>query len=256
MEEVDFDELTKILRGFEERETTAEKVDTKYQYAYVTMPEVESNIDEYIIPELQDACKSLWDRNVFTFMCSNREDNGSAYIILEKLSEENKAIFEELRQKYPQHFVYDGYRHADRIEISDVTKMTEKEISTAFMKLARYFVLQDVQPRFYLTAEDYLIECGCYDEIPNPDYIEDVGPMPSTASLKDIDEYFAKLNTPKTIKVFNKNKMTKSFKEYVVENGDENRADCETGKVYESPYFLKKHFEFLNTQNKENTLGL
>ncbi len=252
--EVDFDELTRLIRSFEEGAKSPEKRDTKYQYSYVSMPEVESNIDEYIIPELQEACKSLWERNVFTFMCSNRNDGGSAYIILESLSPENKEIFEQLKQDHPEYFIFDNYRHADRIQIPDVTKMSEEEISTAFVKLTRHFVSQDVQPRFYLTPEDYLIDCGCYDEIPNPEYKGDPGPMPTTSSLKELDEYFAKCNIPQTIKVFNKGKMTKSFKEYVIENQDENRTDFTTGKVYESPYFLKKHFEFINLQRNEKTL--
>ena len=73
--------------------------------------------------------------------------------------------------------------------------------------------------------------------------------MLTKASLEELDEYFAKSDIPKTIKVFNKDKMSKSYKEYVRENGDENRTDFTTGKVYSSPYFLKKHFEFTNIQN-------
>ena len=108
--EVDFDELIRSIRSLEEEAKTTEKRDTKYEYCYVSMPEVEANIDEYIIPELQEACKSLWKRNVFTFMCSNRNDGGSAYIILESLSPENKEIFEQLKKDHPEYFIFDNYR--------------------------------------------------------------------------------------------------------------------------------------------------
>ena len=75
-------------------------------------------------------------------------------------------------------------------------------------------------------------------------------PMPMT-NLEEVDKWFKQISCPKTKKVFNKNKMNKSFEEYVKENGDENRTDFETGKVYDSPYFLKKHLEYLNLKNED-----
>lgn len=215
------------------------KRDAKYQYRHVSMTEVIANIDEYIISELQEACKSLWDRNIFTYMCSNREDDDEAYIVLEKLSPENTEIFEQLRKKHPENFTIDYWRYNRFcINIPDVTQMSEEEISSAFLKLSSYFVPQDVQNDFYLTKEDYLILYGCYKEVPNPNYVEDVDSVPIVATLEEIDKWFEKSGQPKTIKVFSKNKMTKSFEEYVKENGDEHCTDFNTGKVYRSPYFL------------------
>ncbi len=225
----------------------------QYNYTYVSMPEVERNIDEYIIPELQEACKTLWSKNVFTFMCSNRNDGGAAYIILEKLSPENQAIFEKLKKKSPANYLFDTYRNANRIQIPCVTDMSYEEISKEFLKLISPLKPQEVQSRFYISKEDYLISQGCYDEVPNPDYDENPGPMPTTADLKILDAWFAKCNTPATLKVFNPNKMTKSFEGYVLDNGDLDRTDLKSGKVYENAYFLDKQKKYeKNLKRKVN----
>lgn len=256
----DLKDLSDRIHQQEQNLTGREKADTKYNHSNVYIVDVMNNIDEYIIPELQEACKLLWSKNIFTFMCSNREDGGSAYIILGALSPENNEIFNQLMTKQPENFTIDEWRvNYFRLQIPDVTKMSEQEISSAFVKLASSLDLQDVQKVFYINSEDYLINCGCYDEISNPDYVEVTESMPTTASLEVLDEWFAKINCPKTIKVFNKNKMTKSFREYVCENGDENRTDFELKRVYEHPYFLKKHLEYVKAkeiEEKENDRSL
>lgn len=185
-------------------------------------------------------------------MVSNRNDGGSTYIYLSgDLLDKNKEIWNNLTKKYPNNFYKGTYRKELRIQIADTTKMTEKEISDAFVKIANLFKVQDVNHNFYQTSEDYLIECGCYEEIPNPEYVEISSLMPTVGNLEEIDKWFKQISCPKTKKVFNKNKMNKSFEEYVKENGDENRTDFETGKVYESPYFLKRHLEYVELKNTD-----
>lgn len=248
----DLKDLSERIHQQEQNLTGREKADTKYNHSNVYIVDVINNIDEYIIPELQEACKLLWDKNIFTFMCSNREDGGSAYIILGALSDENTEIFKQLMKKYPENFTIDEWRHNYfRLQIPDVTKMSEKEISSAFVRLASNLVLQDIQKVYYINSEDYLIKCGCYDEVPNPNYVEVTEPMPTTPSLEALDEWFAKKSCPKTIKVFDKNKMTKSFREYVSENGDKNRTDFELERIYEHPYFLNKHLEYVKAKEQE-----
>ena len=83
-----------------------------YQYEHVPVSEVSKEIDRFIIPELQSACRSLWQRNIFTFMCSNREDGKSKYIILSNLSQENEDIFKSLMESDPDHYTYSSYRAA------------------------------------------------------------------------------------------------------------------------------------------------
>ena len=64
---------------------------------------VAHNINEFIIPECQEACISLWARNIGTFMCSNRDElSDISYILLNDLSEENKHIIDELIKKEHQ----------------------------------------------------------------------------------------------------------------------------------------------------------
>lgn len=236
------DEGEKLADQKEILESEKEGLPLKYQYSHIPMEEVVKNIDEYIIPELQDPCVCLWDRNIFTFMVSNRNDGGSSYICLDgNLSEKNQKIWDELSRKYPKKYYKDAYRNALTIKIEDTTKMTEREITNEFMHMVLNFELQDVPSKFYLNKEQYLIKCGCYDEIPNPEYIDDVGPMPQTANLEELDEWIAKTRQPETIKIFNKNKKIKSLKKYVKENGDIDKFDVETGRVYTNKYFLERH---------------
>ena len=74
------------------------------------------------------------------------------------------------------------------------------------------------------------------------------------AIRKAMIEYDKKCEIPETIKTFNKNKMTKSFEEYVRDNGDEDKLDATTGNVYQSKYFLKKHLDYLNSLKQEKPL--
>lgn len=268
MDEIDWDKMDWDIIDqidavdLEQKPIEHQEFDRRYQYSAVPMPVVEANIEEYVIPELQEACKSLWAKNIFTFMCSNRNDGGSAYIILEDLSDENKAIWNKLQEKYPENFRYNVVRKANSIRIDDVSAMSEEEISNEFMKLCEDFILQDVQSNCYKTAEDYLVYCGCYDETPNPKYkmptsdsgiLGDIDINDLEAVRKAIMEYDAIHDIRKTIKTFNKNKMTKSFEDYVRDNGDEDKLDRATGNVYKSTYFLKKHLDYVKSQKQEKT---
>ena len=232
------------------------KFSTRYQYSYVPMLDVINDIDEYIIPELQEACKSLWERNIYTFMCSNRDDNGEAYICLELLSEENMEIFESLKSKHPKNYMLDGWRgNRVCILIKDVTLITIEEISSAFLNLVKDFKMQDVQKDFYVTKEAYLISNGAYDEIPNPNYKENVDSLLNFSSLEEVEKWLKQCREPQTIKVFNKNKMTKSFEEYVKENNDLDKTDLKLGRVYCEPYFLQRHLEYIELK-KADIVGI
>lgn len=223
----------------------------QYQYSHVPVEEVEKNIDEYIIPELQPALKALLEKNIFTFMCSNQDDKNIAYIILDDLTEVNEALFQAYRQEKPENFLFDGYRQANRIQIKDTSTLNKQEISDKFLELVKGFILQDVPKKFYLEKEDYLVKCGCFNEIDNPKY-KKVGTMPTKNAaesprqyLKRLDEWTISLSIPKTIKVFDETKVKKSLDEYVQENGDEDKFDKENERVYISPYFLQKHKNYV-----------
>lgn len=58
-----------------------------FEYTHIPWHLVAQDIDEYIIPECQEACKYLWAKNIGTFMCSNRsESDDTKYILLNNMS--------------------------------------------------------------------------------------------------------------------------------------------------------------------------
>lgn len=221
-----------------------DKKPPKYNYTYVNMEEVMKNPDEYIIPELQEACKKLWSMNIFTFMCSNRDDGGHSYILLEKLSNENQSIFNELREKYPKNFIYSQYRKCFGIDFN-TENMSEQEIAKKFEEAISYFKQQDIQNTFFTTRERFLLDCGCYKEVPNPNYVEDPGPMPTGTDLEALDEWFKKIDQPKMIKEFDESKVVKPMEEYLKEKNITTSYDPKTQRIYESKFFLDRHLEFV-----------
>ena len=79
----------------------------KYEYTYVPTYMVAENMEEYIIPECQEACRSFWNKNIMTFMCSNyNELSDQKYVMINELSDQNKEKFEELIQKDPEHYYF------------------------------------------------------------------------------------------------------------------------------------------------------
>lgn len=234
------DELQKRVKELETN--IAEGKPKKYNYTYVGMETVMQNPAEYIIPELLEACKMLWSMNIFTFMCSNREDYGHSYILLEKLSDENQAIFDEIRKKHPKNFIYSQYRKCFGIDFY-TENLSEQEIVERFEKAINHFVPQDIQNTFYLTREQFLLDCGCYKEVPNPKYVENPGPMPMGTDLSTLDEWFEKCHQPKLIKEFDESKVIKPIEEYLKEKGV-TTYDPKTKRIYQSEFFLKRHLEF------------
>lgn len=225
-------------------------VNTKYQYSYVGMEEVMNNPEEYIIPELQQACKKLWDMNIFTFMVSNREDGGNTYIILEKLSEKNEKIFKKLMKESPNNYIFDDYRNSLAIKFF-TENISEQKIARMFDMAIKHFAPQDVQKPFYLTEKEFLINCGCNKKIPNPDFVEP-GPMPSNGNIQEFNEWLKKTEIPETITIFDKSKVTKSIKEYLKEKNVLSCYDPATKRIYSSELFLKKHLDYVKKHNETN----
>lgn len=122
--------------------------DTRYQYPYVELEKVMSNPTEYIIPQCLPACRSLWSKNIETFMVSNNDDN-DLYVLLTNVSPENMAVFREMQKQDPR-FIYDGYRSTIGIAVkgNDSNAMHELE------RLTEVFRVQDTMR--FKTAEDFL----------------------------------------------------------------------------------------------------
>lgn len=240
------DELEKINANFEKEPDTSSPWQ---RHTYEAIHIVAQNIDEYIIPELQEPCKKLWDKNIFTFMVSNRNDNGDTWIMLTSdLSPENRDIYDELSEKYPDIYYPSITRQKSlQIRLKDTDSLSVEELSEKFSKLVEPFKPQDVGKFHYQTEEQFLIYCGCYDEIPNPEH------KLLQLNFSNVEDMIASLNKPRvpeTIKVFNPNKMTKTLEEYVKEKNAESRFDPTTRRIYDSKWLLDKHKKFLKTTEK------
>jgi hypothetical protein len=176
-------------------------------------------------------------------MCSNRCDGGDSFILLEPLSDENQAIFNKLMKEHPENFIYDKVREKLRIQFY-TENLSEQKIAEMFDKAISYFKSQDVPKGFYLTKEQFLINCGCYKEVPNPKYVKNPGPFPASSNLKVQDKYFEKCNQPKMLKIFDETKVTKPFDAYLKENGI-TTYDPESQKIYRSEFCLKRHLDYV-----------
>ena len=228
-----------------------------FNYSYVDMEEVASNIDEYIIPECQEACKMLWNKNIFTFMCSNRDDGDNKYIMVSSLSEENEALFKALMERYPSYYNYDGiFRHAYSINVH----ANPDRASELLKKLTTPFQMQDVQEGFQ-TVEDFLIDrfgiCRTVekDKSPQPQMEDFENPL---EYLDALDEWAVSVGSGDEV-VFDESKMTKSVEEYLQEAGVSDLYDADQKVVYKSKFYMDAHKKYLvqikdtRMPNKENS---
>lgn len=140
--------IAKFKANIGSAKTNAIPKDTKYQYSYVELEKVMSNPTEYIIPQCLPACRSLWSKNIETFMVSNNDDN-DLYVLLTNVSPENMAVFRKIQKQDPR-FIYDGYRSTIGIAVkgNDSNAMYELE------RLTEVFSVQDTMR--FKTAEDFL----------------------------------------------------------------------------------------------------
>ncbi len=222
---------------------------TLYQYEHVPVSEVSKQIDRFIIPELQNACRSLWQRNIFTFMCSNQEDGKNKYIVLSDLSQENEDIFKRLMESDPDHYTYSSYRDAYSIHFES---NNVSEIISEFTRLIGPFKIQDVLGEGYKSLEDFLAQnCGLGKYIPNPNYNLNAE-MPKFEDFEDPTEFISKLNEytnsldlSKEILVFDETKLEKPIEEYLKEKGVLHLYDKERGLVYDNSYYMERHQKYL-----------
>lgn len=224
-----------------------DKSKNNFLYPYVQTDEVAENIDEFIIPECQEACKSFWTKNIFTYMCSNRDDGDNKYVLLSRLSPENKAIFEKLKKEDPEHYFYSDYREAYGIR----ARGDGEEVSKELEKLTEKFKMQDVLEGYY-TVENFLIQhFDLSKTVPNPDYVEDLE-MPDMDDFDSVEdflrasrEYTKRFVEPETIEVFDETKMTKSAEEYIAETEYKDLYDPERKVVYFSEFYKRGHLRYL-----------
>ena len=129
-----------------------------YGYMHVDLEIVAGNIGEYIIPECRDACKKLWEHNIFTNIFSDipahspRESEAESsyiWISLGRLSPENQEIFDRLHQQDPEHYLEEG-----KICVSRDAENIDEQL----LKLSDVFEMQDVieEGEGYMTVKDFI----------------------------------------------------------------------------------------------------
>lgn len=133
------------------------KYSAQYQYMHVDTEHVIDNIEEYIIPECQQACRLLWSKNIETFMTSNYEDK-DLYISFGQLSNENQTIFNEMSKNDKRYF-FDEFRHYYGIRSKGINEESVNNLNS----LTEVFLIQDVEKRRYKTADEFLAGFKCQD---------------------------------------------------------------------------------------------
>lgn len=219
---------------------------------------VEANPRRYIIEECIPACIELWNKNIYTFMVSDHLNEGVCWIevVADSFSDENKEIYAQLEGDDVVKFSY----HSGTLNfgVECVGKVGQEKL----LELAKQFKMQDVPyNQAYVSVQDFLMNyCDCYDEVPNPNYREMKEPWCMELSLNEKIEYFKKydawensIESKKTLKQFNANKITKQIEELVAEHN----MILEDDRVYLSEFHYKKHQNYLNYINKiDNDVNL
>ena len=206
--------------------------------SHSTQEEVEQNPKKYIIEECIPACQELWKRNIYTFMVSDHLNENVSWIevIFDSLSEENKKILQDLSGDDVIKFSY--HKGCANFGVNKVGKEGQERLKA----IAQKFKMQDVPANLaYITPDKFLFEyCGCYDEIPNPDYIDMLPPSVWTLeSGKEYLDWMDSERSKKTIRKFNPNKRQKPVKELADEKGM--IIDEKKGRVYLSSFHYAKH---------------
>jgi hypothetical protein len=187
------------------------------------MEYVVNDIEEYVIPECQEACKLLWSKNIETFMSSNYDDQ-DLYILLSKLSNENQKIFDEMSKNDKRYF-FDEYRHYYGIGVNGTGEESVNDLNS----LTEAFSIQDVEERRYKTADDFL-----------KDFKYQGGPM---AGIDKYGNIHRDINpTLKDVSFLDALQATKSQDLYVEEED----------RVYESQIYLEWHKRYLKSVNLES----
>ena len=229
--------------------------ENKYNLPVLGVDEIVYRINEYIVPELRRPCKNLWNKNIFTLMCSNHDDYRDvhklqpvSYIIIKEddLSSENSGIFFNLSGEYSE-FTIDEDRNFNIIQLDGIGKPVESK----FLSLIKFFKLQDVQPKYYLTEEEFLIHCGCSTTFKNMDE-------------KDLTylSYFRKKYSNywkydyislDEIKLFDETKVEKPTEDYLKEHKLLHLYDKDSKKIFESEFYLNAHKKYKElTQNPDS----
>lgn len=200
----------------------------------VSQEEVETCPEKWIIKECIPACKILWSKNIYTFMCSDFVDqNAWIEIALENLSNENLAILEEIKKEF---YCYSYHHGCINIQVDGMGSKAMHKL----VEMADRFVMQDVPKKeATISLENLLIESGCSKVIKNPKYTSFEEEL-----AKSLEFGWDAVMEEEYIAVLDKDKITKSAEEYILEYGAVMDSD---GTIYASRYHYNKHLNYLNS---------
>ena len=235
--------------------------DYAYKYSVIDIEYVMRDIDEYIIPENQAACKLLWSKNIFTIMSNNYEnehgDCDFSWIALGDLSEENQELFDRLvAEKDPRVAIFRTKK------IIKLPTEPRKGVDTfeAFKKIIDMFSYQDVQKQGYMTIEEFMIRyTDCRKTEINPEHLKAIKPNFADyngdveAYARAFDDYVRYESMPSEIVSFDETKMTKSYQEYVDETMFAGLFDPDLNRVYLNKMYYDAHMKYKREFGQQKT---
>lgn len=216
---------------------------------------VEKDPRKYIIEECIDACMELWSKNIYTYMCSDHlnEDECWIEIKVRNLSPENMDIFSKLDDVDIIKFSY----HKGCVNFG--VKCVGAKAKEKLLTLAKNFKMQDVPyNEAYISVEEFLIKCGCYSEVDNPNYTYMESPLGMDLPADEMVSYFQKYDdwyysekSSEKIKKFDKTKMKKSLEEYVKEHN----VIYDNNRICLSDYHYQKHLNYVNSLKNNSDMA-
>lgn len=217
----DVDILTTLILSLESLNDKSSKNDLKYNVKEKPIHEIyNEGIEKYVEAPCVNACKKLWDKNMFTK--ASVIDNNKISIVFDKLSKENENIFSKLVQEDNKHYCY-SIKNEPRIQID--FNNNAKENSVYLENLVEPFKLQDVTSG-YMEKEEFLMKvCNC-------------------ERVEGIKEHTKEWNAEF---VFAPEKVEKTFNEYLKEYLYEDLFVPEEGRIYKDKFYLDAHKKYLNS---------
>lgn len=222
----DVDILTTLILSLESLNDKSSKNDLKYNVKEKPIHEIyNEGIEKYIEAPCVNACKKLWDKNMFTK--ASVIDNNKISIVFDKLSKENENIFSKLVQEDNKHYCY-SIKNEPRIQID--FNNNAKENSVYLENLVEPFKLQDITSG-YMEKEEFLMKvCNC-------------------ERVEGIKEHTKEWNAEF---VFAPEKVEKTFNEYLKEYLYEDLFVPEEGRIYKDKFYLDAHKKYLNSIREKN----
>lgn len=192
----------------------------KIQVHQIIKEGIEKHVNELCV----GACEELWNKNIYTK--NIKVDDEKIEITLEKLSDENEALFQKRAKKNPDKYG----KNKDENYTIKVEKKGRKTgtIKSELKNTVKYFFIQDVETGF-LDKKNFLMNvCDC-------------------EKVEGMKENAEKLNLKI---VFDEAKMEKTFEEYLKEKNYEHLYLKDEDRIYLDEYYLDAHKNYLKSKEE------